>query len=169
MVKHKILQMKTDAGKVTVVNIKNDVLDFVKESGIKNGTVNVQSMHTTCSVLFEEMVHDTDYKGDDFLMVDLVHGLSKIFPKQESENTTYRYPGPEHTEFGIKMDKDVAKDLSLLLNADAHLRSDIIGASETFAIIDGEVQTGPWGYIYFIDWDGCRQRERKCVLTAMGE
>lgn len=169
MIKHKILTFETSDRKVDFRNIREEVFAFVEESGVKNGIVNIQTPHTTCSVFFEEMVHDFDIKGDEFLQVDLNHGLTKLFPKQESEDHYYRYPGPEHRKFGVENDPDVAKDTSLLLNGDAHLKASLLGASETFAVIDGVVQTGQWGYIYFVDWDSCRPRTRKCILTLIGE
>ncbi|MDD6347162.1 MAG: YjbQ family protein [Lachnospiraceae bacterium] len=169
MVKHKILHMETREQIPTFINIRPQVLEFVKESGIKNGILSVQSPHTTCSVLFEEMVHDTDIKGQEYLQVDLNHGLSKIFPKQESDDYYYRYPGPKHQAFGVENDPAVANDMITILNADGHLKASLIGASETFSLIDGELQIGQWGYIYFIDWDTCRARSRKCILTLIGE
>lgn len=169
MVKHKILELETSGKKVDFFNIKEDVLKFIEESKVKNGIINVQSPHTTCSILFEEMVHDRDLKGHEFLQVDLLHGLAKIFPKQESNDYDYKYPGPEHLEFAFRVDENVIADHGTMLNGDAHLRSSLIGASETFSIIDGVVQTGPYGYIYFIDFDTCRSRKRKCIMTIIGE
>lgn len=169
MVKHKILELETTGKKVHFFNIRPEVLDFVKESGVKDGIINIQSPHTTCSILFEEMVHDVDLKGDEFLQVDLLHGLNKIFPKQETNDGGYKYPGPEHLRFALEVDENVRADHGTLLNGDAHLRSSLIGASESFSIIDGVAQLGPYGYVYFIDFDTCRARKRKCIMTIIGE
>ncbi len=169
MVKHKILEFETTGKKVHFFNIRPELLDFVKESGVKDGIINIQSPHTTCSILFEEMVHDYDLKGDEFLQVDLLHGLNKIFPKQETNDGGYKYPGPEHLKFALEVDANVAADHGTLLNGDAHLRSSLIGASESFSIIDGVAQLGPYGYVYFIDFDTCRARKRKCIMTIVGE
>ena len=169
MVRHKILEFETQGKKTEYINIREDVLQFVRESGIRDGIVNVQSAHTTCAVIFEEMVHDRDIKGDEFLQVDLDHGLSKVFPKQESDDYYYRYPGPLHQKFGREMDMDVREDMRTLLNAHSHLRASLLGASESFSVIDGVVQTGQWGYIYFVDFDDLRPRKRKCILTIVGE
>lgn len=169
MVSHKILRFETKGKKTEYINIKDDVIAFVKESGVRNGIVNVQSAHTTCAVLFEEMVHDRDIKGDEFLQVDLNRGLAKVFPKQESDGAYYRYPGPVHLEFADRMDPGVHEDMRTMLNAHSHLRASLLGASESFAVIDGEVQTGEWGYIYFVDFDDLRPRSRKCILTIVGE
>ena len=103
------------------------------------------------------------------LPVALNHGLAKVFPKEESDNYGYRYPGPVHLEFADHMDAGVHEDMSCMLNAHAHLRASLLGASETFAVIDGVVQTGQWGYIYFVDFDDLRPRSRKCILTVIGE
>ena len=169
MVKHKILEFATKGKKTEYINIKDEVFEFVRESGIRNGILNVQSAHTTCAVIFEEMVHDRDIKGDEFLQVDLNRGLTKVFPKQESDDYYYRYPGPIHQEFGDRMDPDVHEDMRTLLNAHSHLRASLLGASESFAVIDGVPQTGQWGYIYFMDFDDLRPRNRKCILTLVGE
>lgn len=169
MVRHKILEFETQGKKTEYIEIREQVRAFVEESGIRDGIVNVQSAHTTCAVIFEEMVHDRDIKGDEFLQVDLNHGLAKVFPKQESDDYYYRYPGPVHQEFGERMDPGVRADMRTLLNAHSHLRASLLGASETFAVIDGVVQTGDWGYIYFVDFDDLRPRRRRCILTVMGE
>lgn len=169
MVRHKILEFETKGKKTEYIEIRDEVAAFVKESGVKNGIVNIQSAHTTCAVIFEEMVHDRDIKGDEFLQVDLNHGLARVFPKEESDNYGYRYPGPVHLEFADHMDPGVREDMSCMLNAHAHLRASLLGASETFAVIDGAVQTGQWGYIYFVDFDDLRPRSRKCILTVIGE
>ena len=67
MVRHKILEFETKGKKTEYIEIRDEVARFVKESGVKNGIVNIQSAHTTCAVIFEEMVHDRDIKGDEFL------------------------------------------------------------------------------------------------------
>ena len=92
------INMKTQS-RVTYINITDQVKEIVKKSKVKNGLVLVQTSHTTCSVLFEEFVHDKDFNGDEFLQVDLNNILDKIVPRELSENTNYRYPGPKHVAF----------------------------------------------------------------------
>lgn len=43
-------------------------------------------------------------------------------------------------------------------NSAAHLKSSLIGASETLVISAGEVVLGTWQGIYFCEFDGPRQR-----------
>ncbi len=51
----------------TYVNITPEVRRIIEESGIQNGICTVISPHTTCSVFFEEFVHDVNDAGDEFL------------------------------------------------------------------------------------------------------
>ena len=152
-------------------NITDEVKKILAESGVKEGICVVQSPHTTCSVIFEEFVHDRDYNGDEYLQVDLNRILDRIIPRELTENMDYRYPGPKHVDFLMSLEgqSEFPLDPGTILNADAHLRGSLFGASETFVISDGKLQTGSVGSIYFIDWDQTRPRERKCNVMIIGE
>ncbi|GAB2027945.1 YjbQ family protein [Lactovum odontotermitis] len=166
------LILRSNGKRVTYHNIQDKVKEIVEKSGLKNGMCLVQSPHTTCSVIFEEFVHDTDYNGDEFLQVDLNRILDKIVPRELSENTNYRYPGRKHTDYllyELQQDPQYEGDESTILNGDAHIRASMFGASESFVVQDGKLLTGSVGYIYFIDWDQNRERDRKCHVMVMGE
>ena len=166
----KELHFQTEGKKITYFNIKDAVVQFVCGSGITYGILAVQSPHTTCSVIFEEMVHDFDENGDEYLQADLNVGLNKIFPCQTALNLEYRYPGPKHMAFAqADGDDTYVRHPELLLNGPAHLKGSMLGASEVFVIHNGEILTGPWGSIYFVDWDFNRPRDRKCYLMIVGE
>lgn len=49
-------------------------------------------------------------------------------------------------------------------NADAHLKSGIVGPSETIPIIDGELGLSTWQNIFLCEFDGPRDR-RNIVIT----
>jgi secondary thiamine-phosphate synthase enzyme len=44
-------------------------------------------------------------------------------------------------------------------NSAAHIKSSLLGASETLVINNGEVELGTWQGIYFCEFDGPRQRQ----------
>ncbi|MDR2976404.1 MAG: YjbQ family protein [Streptococcaceae bacterium] len=165
------LVLRSNGKRVTYHNIQAKVLEIIKTSGVENGICLVQSPHTTCSVIFEEFVHDTDFNGDEFLQVDLNRILDRIVPRELTENSDYRYPGPKHVDFlhELQSDPRYRGDESTILNGDAHIRGSLFGASENFVVKDGIIQTGGVGYIYFIDWDQNRERDRKCEVLIMGE
>lgn len=155
------LTLTSNGNRVSYHNITEEVKTMVEKSGISNGICLVQSPHTTCSVIFEEYMHDTDFNGDEFLQVDLNRILDKIIPRELSENTDYRYPGPKHLEFLMSLDDpNYPTDPATILNGDAHIRSSFFGASESFILSNGKLEIGSVGYIYFVDFDQNRVRNR---------
>ena len=156
----------------TYVNITQEIKDIIARSGIKNGIVNVISPHTTCSVFFEEYVHDTMPNGKEFIQQDLDNVLAKIIPDQTAWGQ-YFYPGLKHFE-DVESWPDYLKYLPSgtreeLFNADAHLKATIIGSSQTFALEDGKLGMGQTGYIYFVDFDRTHPRSRRCKVVIIGE
>lgn len=169
MVYKETLLLHSEGRRPTFHDITKEVRAIVARSGIQNGTVTVQSQHTTCSIIFEEFVHDRDYNGYDFLQIDLIRILNRLIPMETTEGADYRYPGPAHTQFALDYEGPDRCDLSGILNADCHLRGSLFGPSECFVIEDGVVLTGSFGYIYFTDWERQRARDRKCHILVMGE
>ncbi len=83
-----------------------------------------------------------------------------------------------HTTAGITLnegaDPDVARDIEATLdrlvprdagykhyegNADSHVKSTLVGVSQTIHIEGGRLQLGRWQSIFFCEFDGPRQRE----------
>lgn len=170
MTHKEMVHVTSVGGRPSYHNITQEIKGIVERSGIKNGICVVQSQHTTCSVIFEEYVHDLDFNGDEYLQVDLNRILERIIPRETTDGTEYRYPGPKHLDFLMSLDDpQYPKEPGTILNGDAHIRGSLFGASETFIIEDGKLQIGSVGYIYFIDWDQNRSRNRKCHVMVMGE
>ena len=153
-------------------DITPQVKEAIAKSGVKEGICTVLTAHTTCSVFFEEFVHDYTEDGDEFLQVDLNNVLEKIIPNQ-TDYGQYTYPGEKHYEAVESWpDAEVylpGGDRTQLFNCDAHLKSTILGSSETFEVADGKLGVGTTGYIYFVDFDRTRSRKRKCKIIIMGE
>ena len=53
-------------------------------------------------------------------------------------------------------------------NADAHIKSSIIGCSRTIPIKNGDLQLGTWQAAMFMDLDGPRE-SRKIIITIIGD
>lgn len=136
----------------------------LKESGISDGIMVVYSQHTTCSVMIQEESHDENYWGIKAIMQDLLNALAKIVPTCVTEGQ-YLHPGPKHIA-----DAASRSELpSWSLNTDAHLRSIIMGRSESIPVIDGKLELGEFGRIYFADFDQVRARERTVRFQFVGE
>jgi secondary thiamine-phosphate synthase enzyme len=52
-------------------------------------------------------------------------------------------------------------------NSDAHVKSSLVGCSETIIVEDGSLVLGTWQGIYFCEFDG--PRSRTVIVQARGE
>ena len=165
-------QVESKEGQVSFIDITKNVKEAIKSSCIQKGTCTVTTSHTTCSIFFEEFTHDVDENGTEFLLSDMDECLQKIVPNHDRADK-YRYPGEKHYK-EVESWPDVDKwlpggDRTKLWNADAHIKSSIIGSSETFVVRDNKLAVGVTGYVYFVDFDKTRERKRKFTVTVMGE
>ena len=146
-------------------NITSEVKEFVEKSGINNGLVTVYSHHTTCSVILQECSHDLNYFDREFLQVDLIEIMEKLIPTCRTQGQYY-HPGPKHIEFALSNPGEIERGS---LNTDAHLRSSFFGRSENIILENGHLNLGDFAFIYFVDWDQVRERERIAEILIMGE
>ncbi len=54
-------------------------------------------------------------------------------------------------------------------NSDAHVKSTLVGASESVIIEEGELLLGTWQAIYFCEFDGPRSNRKVAVRIVAGE
>ena len=157
----KEFKVETKEKAVSYVDITQSVKDTILESGIQSGTCTVVTAHTTCSIFFEE---DTQ--------LDLNRILESIVPPHINAQS-YNYPGEAHykeVESWPNPEEWLPNgDRSYLWNGDAHIKATIIGASETLAVVDGQLGIGKTGYVYFADFDKTRERTRKYRVIVLGE
>ena len=158
-------KVKNDINKPKFHDVTDKVQEIVAKSNIKNGIAVVYSQHTTCSVIIQEECHDTIYDGTKFILQDLLEVFDDIIPKCIREGQ-YLHPGPEHIEVATK---ELSEHPTWSLNTDAHIRSCMLGRSETIPVIDGKLELGNFGHIYFTDFDSVRQRERNVLVQIVGE
>ncbi len=139
-------------------------VDAVAASGVRNGILTVYSQHTTCAVLIQEESMDQTLDGVELLLQDMVNYLTTLVPTCRHEGQ-YLHPGPKHLAHATGNGEEGWWSL----NTDAHLRSVLLGRSETIPVVDGKPELGEFGRIYFADFDGVRQRDRTVHITVMGE
>jgi len=146
----------------------HDVTDQVKaiaaKAGIKDGIVVVYSHHTTCSVITQECAFDMSMTGLETLQQDLVNCFEEWIPTQRHEGM-YLHPQQKALDFA----EEHGEDNFGCHNADAHLRSSIIGRNVTVVVEDGQMDLGEFGRVHFIDWDQTRARKRTIQVMVMGE
>ncbi|WP_455233939.1 secondary thiamine-phosphate synthase enzyme YjbQ [Thiogranum longum] len=81
---------------------------------------------------------------DDSVQTDVVELLRKLIPKG-----VWRHDAQDG-------------------NGDSHLKSGLVGPSETIPLIDGELGLSTWQNIFFCEFDGPR-RDRRVVVTVIAD
>lgn len=164
MVYKESLNVESTGGRPTFHMLTEQVKKIVSRSEIKNGICVVYSHHTTCSVMIQECSFDKTYTGLEYLQQDLWDIFEKIIPTCRVEGQ-YMHPGPELTEFSRLHGEDKPETL----NTDGHLRSALLGRSETIVLENGKLDLGKFAHIYFVDFDQTRARERQIQVQIIGE
>ncbi len=164
MVFKKSFKVSSNDKVCTFHNVTELAKNTLEESGIKDGIVVVYSHHTTCSVITQECAFDMSMTGLETLQQDLVDVFEKMVPTCSREGI-YLHPGPK----ALKFAEEHGEDARGCHNTDAHLISSIIGRSQTIVAEDGKMDLGEFGFIYFIDWDKTRARERTVKIMVIGE
>jgi secondary thiamine-phosphate synthase enzyme len=164
MVYREEFKVTSNANIPTFHNVTELAKNTVKNSGICDGIVVVYSHHTTCCVIIEEDAFDDTMAGLTTLQQDLVEVFEKLIPTYRKEGM-YQHPGPKALQFALEHGEDARASH----NTDAHLRSSLVGRSETIVVIDGKLDLGEFGNIYFIDFDQTRARTRTVQIQVIGE
>lgn len=132
------LQYETQAN-IDMVNITSDVAGTIKNSGIKNGIITVFTPGSTAAV--------TTIEYEPGLIYDFSQTLEKIAPS----DVEYQHDKKWNDGNGF-----------------SHIRASLLGQSETFPIIEGELANGQWQQIVLINLDN-RPRYRELILQIYGE
>jgi secondary thiamine-phosphate synthase enzyme len=121
------------------INITGDVLEALKESGVKEGIVLVNAMHITASVFIND-----DESG---LHRDYERWLETLAP---------------HEPVSRYMHNETGED-----NGDAHLKRQIMGREVLVAVTEGRLDFGPWEQIFYGEFDG--RRKKRVLIKIIGE
>ena len=74
--KVKIKEIKIETNeRIQLIDITNQVEEFVKESEIKNGLCLISSLHSTTAIIINE--------NESGLIQDILYEVQKVFPKDE--------------------------------------------------------------------------------------
>jgi secondary thiamine-phosphate synthase enzyme len=120
------------------INITGEVNALLRESGIQEGLCLVNAMHITASVFIND-----DESG---LHHDFDVWLEKLAPHEPV--SSYRHNTGE-------------------INADAHLKRQIMGREVTVAVTGGKLHLGPWEQIFYGEFDG--RRRKRVLIKIIGE
>ncbi len=143
---NKIIEIQTKK-QFDIVDLTEKIISSIKESGIKNGLINIQSLHTTASVFIQEK--------EPLLLEDIKKCLERIAPQTINYN---------HDDFSVRT-VNICEDECR--NGHSHCKAINLPTAVTLNLIDGKVQLGRWQSILFIELD--RAKERKVQIQIIGE
>jgi secondary thiamine-phosphate synthase enzyme len=120
------------------INITREVEALLQESGIQEGLCLANAMHITASVFIND-----DESG---LHHDFDVWLEKLAPHEPVSG--YRHNTGE-------------------VNADAHMKRQIMGREVVVAVTGGKLHLGPWEQIFYGEFDG--QRRKRVLIKIIGD
>lgn len=103
--------------------------------------------------LAQEALEDNQRSGT--LLVFCPHTTAAITVNED-------YDPDVKTDILSKLARDIPRNDNYLHaegNSDAHVKSSLVGVSETLIVEDGQIQLGRWQGLLFCEFDGPRQRE----------
>jgi secondary thiamine-phosphate synthase enzyme len=127
------------SGRRDYINITPQVVECLRESGIKEGLVLVNAMHITASVFIND-----DESG---LHQDMDDWLEGIAPHEPVSHYRHNRTGED--------------------NADAHLKRQLMGREVLVAVTSGRLDFGPWEQIFYGEFDG--RRRKRVLVKIIGE
>ncbi len=121
------------------INITPQIMECLRESGIKEGLCLVNAMHITASVFVND-----DEAG---LHQDFERWLEDLAPHEPVSQYLHNQTGED--------------------NADAHLKRQVMGREVVVAITNGRLDLGPWEQVFYGEFDG--RRRKRVLVKIIGE
>lgn len=145
-VRHHELHLQTDEC-LQFFDLTATLQQFVRDSKVTQGLLNVQTRHTTTAVIVNE--------NEPLLLEDLKKTLERLAPRAVSY---------AHDDFTIRTENLTPNERP---NGHAHCKALFLRSSETLNINHGEIDLGRWQRVFFIELDCARPRT--VSLTILGQ
>ena len=159
---YKVMKIPTQKG-VQVIDVTEQVRDFVNECGIVDGCVNVMSKHTTTALTINE------YESN--LVEDLRNHLLRFAPPLAGYLHDNLADRPSTPEDAAKVERNWAGTVEEWraqepINAQAHLCAMMLGSSEVIPVSEGKLAWGTWQSLMMVELDGPRERTLAVQVTG---
>lgn len=146
IIKNKIIEFKT-LKTLDFIDITEKIEEFIKESQIKNGLVNVQILHTSAALMVNE--------NEPLLIEDFKRNIENIAKSTE----TY-----DHDDFDRRTVNMCDNECR---NGHSHCKAIYFLVNTTLNLIDKKLQLGQWQRVFLVEMD--RPRPRKIQIQIIGE
>jgi secondary thiamine-phosphate synthase enzyme len=138
---HRVLDWITN-DRMQLINITDRINEIVRKSGIRDGLVHLQSLHTTTAVFINEW--------QDALLHDVRSFLEDMVLRERN----WRHNDPEYSDCERQ-------------NADSHLRGMVMGQSLCLQVRNSAVLLGTWQSIILAEFDGPRSRSMSVQVSGI--
>lgn len=128
--------------RMQLLNITDRVNEVVRKSGIRDGLVHLQSLHTTTAVFLNEW--------QDALVEDVKSFLGNVVLSE----SYYRHNDPNYSDCERQ-------------NADSHLRGMMMGQTLCLQVRNASVLLGTWQSIILAEFDGPRSRSLAVQVSGV--
>jgi secondary thiamine-phosphate synthase enzyme len=135
------LTVETDE-RIELVDLTDRLMALARQQGVREGFVNIWSLHTTCALFINEF--------QTALLADIKQFLEHVVAR----DAEWRHNDPQYSD----CDR---------MNADSHLRAMLLGHSMTLQISGGEIVLGQWQRVLMAELDGPRARSLRVQIVGL--
>jgi secondary thiamine-phosphate synthase enzyme len=128
------------------VDITSRIQASVADAGIRDGLVNVQTLHTTTAILVNE--------HEPLLLLDFAALLARLAP----EHGVYRHDDMAERTVNLAPGERP--------NGHAHCRALLMPSTATLNLCGGHLQLGRWQRVFLVEMDGPRSREVSVLVLG---
>mmetsp|Transcript_21545 Transcript_21545/g.24493 ORF Transcript_21545/g.24493 Transcript_21545/m.24493 type:complete len:253 (+) Transcript_21545:198-956(+) len=156
---------------ISVEDLTPKLKSLLLETGMKNGSINIISRHTTTAITINER--------ETRLAKDMETYFLSLAPPDERSSAETAKSGVRYFHNDIDQRPDSAEEAQRCrdngwniddpkelkawrnqepINSHSHLLSMLLGSSETIPVVNGEMVIGQWQSVLLVDLDGPRDR-----------
>ena len=143
---HEVLRFSTECC-LEFRDITDTIEEVILRAGIHTGTINIQSRHTTATILVNE--------NEPLLITDMKRALERAASQKR------KYSHDDFTIRTVNMEPDEEP------NGHAHCKALFLRASETLNLVEGNLQLGRWQRIFFVELDRARDRSISVLIQGI--
>jgi len=138
---HRVVDWIT-SDRLQLINITDRINEIVRKSGVRDGIVHLQSLHTTTAVFLNEW--------QDALLADVRAILEDLVRRDGN----WRHNDPLYSDCERQ-------------NADSHLRGMLLGQALCLQVRNSAVLLGTWQRIILAEFDGPRSRTMSVQVSGI--
>tara|TARA_Y100000310_G_scaffold343869_1_gene453595 strand:+ start:2807 stop:3256 length:450 start_codon:yes stop_codon:yes gene_type:complete len=128
------------------IDITDQIIEFVEKTGIQDGLVNIQTLHTSTGIVVNE--------NEPLLIEDFKKNLEET----ASSSKQYKHDNLEERTVNVCENE--------CINGHSHCKAIHLLVNATLNLIKGKIQLGTWQRVFLVGLDS--SRDRKVQIQVLG-